>query len=150
MKATEGLSLVTEMVTNNWLGEVSGLSYRIVSFGVKHSIVNGKPYYFNDYQIRKINTALIYMSDSINNFKMFNNMESFHALRIFGKKIKLSYLFQTVMGKTQKWQAMHMHMSNDDRYYGNFTDKDVCEIRLALKQMAARLMSIELICDKPE
>lgn len=150
MNATEGLKLITEMVTNNWLSEMSGISFRMISFGIKHNIVNGKPYYFNEWQIRQINNAIILMSDSILYQKMFSDQDSFFSLKRFGKKIKLNYIFQTLMGKTSKWQRMHMNDITETRYYGKFTDQEIININLSLRQMSAKLRSIELVCDKPE
>lgn len=150
MNATEGLKLVTEIVTTRWISETTGINYYAVSRCLHNSMAGGKVFYFNEDQIRKINDAIIIMSSSIQHHKFLADEKSFQELKGFGKRIKLNYLFQNIMGKTQRWQKMHMSEVKEFRYYGKFTEQEIIDINLALIQMGAKLGSIELVCDKPE
>lgn len=123
MNATDGLKIIRQLVTNNWIAEITGINYVAVSRGMNNTVVkSGKPYYFDEFQIKKINAAIQFMAHTLEELKLFNDWDSFMELRRYGKRIKLSYIFQIIMGKTVRWQKLHMRESGSLSYYGKFTD----------------------------
>ncbi|MBP5479931.1 MAG: hypothetical protein J6Y15_11295, partial [Bacteroidaceae bacterium] len=67
--------------------------------------------------------------------------------KVLGKVIKLPYLFQNLLGKTEGYQKMKLSRKSD-RYYNMFKEEELKQINSAIRTIAINIASINLVYDE--
>lgn len=149
IQVTEGMEIVSEMLTNAWISELTGIHFVVLSRCMNHGLNNGKPCFFSQEQINKINEALSRASSLISKIELTPE-NCFDTIKFWSKRVKNKYLVEDKMGKTVKWKTMHLSDKGEKRYYGKFTEQEVIEFNVAYREIAAKLESIHLVPDVTE
>lgn len=146
---SEGMKMVSEILTNAWISELTGIQYAVFSMCLNHCVNNGKECFFSQEQIEKINDAVDTASSLISKIELTSE-NCFDTIKLWSKRVKNKYLVEYKMGKTVKWKKMHLSDKGDTRYYGVFTEQEVIEFNIAYREIAAKLGSIHLVPDVME
>ena len=139
------------------LGEMIGQSDTAMSNALKHNKVNGKPLYFNDEKLQRINDALPRLADEIESRLLTFHPEEkksdlqrheyspscVEQLRNVGEYFNITGLTFRVLGwKKNKKESVFSQASTS---YGYITASDVTAINLALMGVAGMLRRIEVV-----
>lgn len=155
----EGMSYAIEMVKTLYLGSFlkSPRTGCIIISSLANSVENtGATFYLTDDGVKYLQDVLNKISSSLINVQIVDEPQSQETsplcygedyvskFKVLGKVIKLPYLFQTVMGKTVRWQKMHLS-DKKERYYNKFTPEELQQINDAIRTIAINLASIKLV-----
>lgn len=146
---SEGMKMVSEILTNAWISELTGIHFVVLSRCMNHGLNNGKECFFSKEQIEKINDAVSKASSLISKIELTSE-NCFDTIKLWSKRVKNKYLVEYKMGKTVKWKTMHLSDKGNTRYYGVFTEQEVIEFNIAYREIAAKLGSIHLVPDVTE
>lgn len=156
----EGLLYVATMVKTTHLEGITGIYGTRIRQGSIHAVVNGKPLYFSQDIIDKLQKAIISIGTQLMNTNV--TLEPQHEdgnpychgndivskFKVLGKVIKLPFLFIDVMGRTERWQKMHLSDKNQPKYYNKFSQEDLEEINNGIHSIALRLLSVKLMYEE--
>lgn len=143
---TEGMDVISEILTTTWIAELSGIKYQCVSRSIKHTLNNGKPVYFKEEHVQPLNDMIENAVEMIGTIKL-DDENYFDVLKVWSKRVKPTYLVEKQMGKTISWKKMHFSDIKKERYYGKFSEKELLEFQFAFREVAAKLASIRLVSD---
>lgn len=161
MPADEGVRLVVSMLHAGYLSEVSGVNRTLISKGVSHAFVNGKPFYFIESHVRKLQDAMHTISAQLMTTKILPGevtaeeqpfaygsdfIEKFKNLR---KHVAIQYILRDSLGWTEGQIKMRLSRK-EGPYYGVFTEEHLTAINGAIHLLALQLGSIELELQQPE
>ena len=164
LPADQGMRQALDMIKSKHVAErmeggdkTCGL---LLSFGVNHNPYNGKPYYYSDKQVDELqhiittvgmelmNVRILQEPQSEADFPLCYGEDMVSKFKVLGKIIKLPYLFINILGKTEKWQKMHLS-GKDEVYYNRFTDDELSLINDGIRSIALKLCSIQLQYQQP-
>lgn len=132
-----------------------------ISFGMKHSLHNGQPYYYSQQQVQDLNMGISLTAAHLLKTEVKQGEQTAEEspycygedmvgkFKVLGKVIKLPYLFIDVLGKTERWQKMHLS-DKKERYYNQFTDEELAMINEGIRKIGERLMDIRLFYEESE
>lgn len=165
LPADKGVRLALEMVKNIYLAEqMSGnkVSNRTkIGFGANHNLYNGKPYYYSLSEVEELQRAILAIGLKLMQVRITQEPQSeadspccygddfISKFKVLRKIICLPYLFTKVMGRTERWQKMHLSGKADVKYYNQFTDSELEEINAGIRTIALKLCSIQLEYQTP-
>lgn len=149
--------LKSQNLTIKRLGEMIGQSDTAMSNALKHNKVNGKPLYFNEEKLKRINEALPRMADEIEarlmEFHPENNISEVpgrvydpscvEQLRRVGDYFNITGLTASVLRWTKSKKESVFSKANTSS--GHITKDDVRAINLALMGVAGMLRRIEVV-----
>lgn len=127
----------------------------VITRGVNHSMHNNKPYYFSEKYVSDLQRVIISVGTSLMKVRILQEPQSeveyplcygddmVSKFKVLGKVIKLPYLFINVLGKTKKWQSMHL-FEKKESYYNRFKDAELDLINDGIRAIALKLCSIQL------
>lgn len=154
LPADEAMCLVTTMIKNNYVAEVSGMLRSTLSQGQSHSLNNGKPFYYTERHLSLLRAAIKSIGEELLSVEILDNGDVLAQLVELRKKVCLPYIFQTVMGKTEAWMKKRLSQKVNCRkagreysLLGKFTSDEVRQINDAIRIIALTLLSIELTTD---
>lgn len=165
LPADKGVRLALEMVKNIYLAEqMSGnkVSNRAkIGFGANHNLYNGKPYYYSLSEVEELQRAILAIGLKLMQVRITQEPQSeadspccygddfISKFKVLRKIICLPYLFTKVMGRTERWQKMHLSGKADVKYYNKFTDSELEEINAGIRTIAMKLCNIQLEYQTP-
>ena len=154
LPADEAMRLVTSMIKNNYVAEVTNMLPNVISRGQSHTVMNGKPFYYTERHLSLLRAAIKFIGEELLSVEILDNGDVLAQLVELRKKVCLPYIFQTVMGKSEDWQKKRMsqqvHCRKAGREYsmlGKFTSDEVRQINDAIRIIALTLLSVELTTD---
>ena len=150
--------LLAHNITIKRLGELIGQSDVAMSNAFKHNVVNGKPHYFSDAIIRRINEALPMLASEIaSRVVTFNaeNNTSRRAAQKFdpgciqqfqraGEYFNLTTLLVRVLG-WKKRKKNDVICTPSSKVYGHITEDDVRLLNAELLTVAGELENMEIV-----
>ncbi|MDE6721568.1 MAG: hypothetical protein K2J84_05405 [Bacteroidaceae bacterium] len=159
LPADQGMQQATNMIKLKYIAELMDGNDKtcnaVICRGIKHCIHHNKPYYFSEkevYELQRIitsvGTSLLYVRilqepQSEEEYPLCHGDDMVSKFKVLGKVIKLPYLFINVLGKTEKWQKMHLS-GKREVYYNRFTDSELDLINDGIRAIALKLCSIQL------
>lgn len=149
--ADEGMRIVTRMVKAKYVEKVSCVNRCIISKGQSHKLNNGKPFFFLDAHIEKLNMAINKIADELDKVEIRQGDVKAQLL-IIRSIVCLRYVFQEEMGKSKSWQDHRLSKAYTKKkkdgtthtMLNHFTNQDVKQINMAIKKIAEQLKSIQL------
>lgn len=145
---TQGLDILCEFLSGRYLAEVTGVHRNFIAQGRTHSKLNGVPFYCSEEHVRKINEAIPRMVEMLESIDLTpENM--FDVMREHMGKINMPTLFVDHMGRGRRFMTIRLNETSHEKYYGRFTEKDCADAMLAIRSYAAKIESLELVCDRP-
>lgn len=150
--------LKSQNLTIKRLGEMIGQSDTAMSNALKHNMVNGKPLYFNEEKLQRINEALPRMADEIEARLMEFHPENtpkdvkfgreydpscVEQLRRVGDYFNIEKLTNRVLGWSKSKKDSVCSPKNPN--HGRIKESDVMAINLALIGVAGMLRRIEVV-----
>ena len=155
----EVLGIVKKKHLAQWMGTDESSSLTYISMGMKHLIRNGQPYYYTEQQVADLNMGISLTAAHLLKTEVKQGEQTAEEspycygedmvgkFKVLGKVIKLPYLFIDVLGKTERWQKMHLS-DKKERYYNQFTDEELAMINEGIRKIAERLMDIRLFYEE--
>lgn len=163
LPADQGMRQVLDMIKQKYVAEhMDGLhktNIVLLSFGVGHNMHNGKPYYYSEKTVADLqriitevgttlmHTQILQEPQSEQDYPMCYGDDMVSKFKVLGKVIKLPYLFINVLGKTERWQKMHLADKKEVKYYNRFTDEELSLVNDGIRTIALKLCSIQLTVD---
>lgn len=165
LSADKGVRLALEMVKLNYLAEQmqgnKATNITKIGAGANHNIHNGKPYYYKQSDVEVLQRIMLDTGMKLMQVRITQEPQSetdspccygddfISKFKVLRKIICLPYLFTKVMGRTERWQKMHLSDKADIKYYNKFTDSELEEINAGIRTIAHRLCSIQLEYQTP-
>lgn len=159
LPADQGMRQVIDMIKSKYIAELMDgdniTCIHSLSNGVNHTIRNNKPYYFSEKNISELQRIIVDVCTSLMKVRILQEPQSeaeyplcygddmVSKFKVLGNVIKLPYLFIKVLGKTEKWQKMHLS-GKREVYYNRFTDSELDLINDGIRAIALKLCSIQL------
>lgn len=153
LPADEAMRLVTSMIKTDYIVELTGLSPSIISQGQNHSIVKGKPFYYKERHLLLLRNAVKYVIKELLYIEISDNKDILSQLKELGNIVRLPYIFQNIMGKTEFWvnkrisQKVNTDARKECSMLEEFTSDEVLQINDAIRIIALTLLSIEITTD---
>lgn len=160
MTAKEAITYVSKMVKIQYLAslmEGTRKSNQIfLSCAKNELLVHGVPYEFTPGLTQKLAGAIRTVGLQLLDVRILptpqteeeyplcfgdDYVSKFRNLR---KAVCLPYIFIDCMGKTMKWQLIHISDSHD-RYYNTFKPEDLAQINRVIQSIAVSLLSIKIV-----
>ncbi len=165
LPADQGMRLVLNMIKKKYIAEQmeggNNSCQTLLGIGISHALYNGKPYYYSPRMVANIQKAVTEVGDMLMQTKIVQESQTaceyplcygedmVSKFKVLGKVIKLPYLFVNVLGKTERWQKMHLTDKREVRYYNQFTDDELSMINDGIRSIALKLCSIQLQYQDP-
>ena len=159
MPTDDGLREACRIVRQQYLCKVMEANRTIVSFAIKHTLYNGKPYYLPSDKVEVANRAIQRCAKELKRvaFSSENQSEdefpySFgngvvEQVRTFRKRFSAPYIFSTSMGWTERKIKMHLSDKSMTAYYNKISQDDLALINRMVQLAAQDLESIMLVDD---
>lgn len=160
----EGMRLTLDMVKREYVAQLMPgnpkTNSTIIGFGANRAIYNGKPYSFSSKQVEELQDIITRIGTALMQVRIQQEPQTqadsplcygddmVSKFKVLGKVIKLPYLFINVLGKTEKWQKMHLS-AKKERYYNHFTDSELSLINDGIRTIALKLCSLQLQYQPP-
>lgn len=157
--ADQGMRQVIDMIKSKYIAELmdgnNGACRVFLTMGVNHCLYHKKPYYFSEKEVSNLQRVIVDVCTSLMKVRILQEPQSeaeyplcygddmVSKFKVLGKVIKLPYLFINVLGKTKKWQSMHL-FEKKESYYNRFTDAELDLINNGIRAIALKLRSIQL------
>lgn len=165
LPADQGMRLVLDILKAKYVAERmegGNTSCNVyLCSGVYHYSYHGKPYYFSNERVLELQqivtevgamlmqTKIVQESQTACEYPLCYGEDMVSKFKVLGKVIKLPYLFVNVLGKTERWQKMHLTDKREVRYYNQFTDDELSMINDGIRSIALKLCSIQLQYQDP-
>jgi len=165
LPADQGMRLVLDMIKKKYIAEQmeggNSSCQTLLGIGISHALYNGKPYYYSSRMVANIQKAvtevgamlmqvqIIQGPQDVQEYPLCYGEDMVSKFKVLGKVIKLPYLFVNVLGKTERWQKMHLADKKEVRYYNQFTDDELSMINDGIRSIALKLCSIQLQYQDP-
>ena len=165
LPADKGVLMALEMVKNIYLAEQmqgnKSTNISIIGHGANHNIYNGKPYYYKQSEVETLQRIILETGMKLMQVQITQEPQSeedspycygedfVSKFKVLRKMLCLPYLFVNVMGRTVRWQKMHLSSKSDVKYYNHFTDGELEEINAGIRTIALKLCSIQLEYQTP-
>lgn len=162
LPADQGMRQVLDIIKQKYMAEqMEGGDHScrtLLSMGITHVLYNGKPYYYSEQMVADLqriitevgttlmHTQILQEPQREQDYPMCYGNDMVSKFKVLGKVIKLPYLFINVLGKTEKWQKMHLS-AKKEFYYNRFTDAELSMINDGIRTIALKLCSIQLTID---
>ena len=158
----EGLEYVFTMLKTDYFGSFmrSKASGRSVASCIVNSLYQTKTiqYYtpegvkylqdvLNDIVASLAKVSITSEPQSEEQFPLCYGEDYVSKFKVLGKVIKLPYLFQNLLGKTENYQKMKLSRKTD-RYYNAFKEEELKQINAAIRTIAINIASINLVYDE--
>lgn len=147
MPTDDGLREVCRIVSQQYLCKVMGVNRTIVSFAIKHTLYNGKPYYLPSDKVEVANRAIqrcakelrqvVFSTEPLSQDEHPYSYGDTPAdqMRVFRERFKTRYILIDSMGWTDTKMGMYFNCKTHP-YYNKVSQDDLALIN-RMVQMAA-------------
>ena len=158
----EGLAYATSMLKANYFASLlksTKSGYNIISAIVNSNDLSGISFYYspegvkyhqnvlNDIVANLAKVSITSEPQSEEQFPLCYGDDYVGKFKVLGKIIKLPYLFRNLLGKTERWQKMHLSQK-DCPYYNKFKEEELKQINAGIRTIAINIASINLVYDE--
>ena len=159
LPAEQGMRQVMDMIKLKYITELMDGNDKscasIITRAVNRHLRNGKPFHLSEKNVSELQRIIVDVCASLMKVRILQEPQSeeeyplchgddmVSKFKVLGKVIKLPYLFINVLGKTEKWQKMHLS-GKSEVYYNRFTDSELDLINDGIRAIALKLCSIQL------
>lgn len=152
LPVNKGICLVLELIKEVSLCREMEVSTSWMYKRRNKSIIRNYRFDFSKEDVRLLNETIWRMAKRIESVEIVYNTDRqcmIEQIRQLLSEIKMPYIYQIRMKKQDWWWKARMMNSDASGAKRIFSEEDIWQINLAAKEIAARLLNIELIpeCD---
>jgi hypothetical protein len=148
----KGLDMVFQMVQKKSVAEAIGKSSVWMANKYNRTFTSGRQHEFYESDMDMLNIAVGRVGNQLRSTRIVYSGDRDDLIEQINTKlqpiVRMPYIYEVRLGKNRGWYNHRMSKVPPSGQVRCFTEDDILQINLAVAEIAARLLSIELVIEK--
>lgn len=145
----KGLEMVFQMVQKKAVAKAIDKTSVWIANKYNRTFTSGRAHAFYESDMDMINFAIWRIGNQLRGVRIVYSDDREQVISQMNEKIvpllRMPYIYEDKMGKNRGWYGPRMAKTNPNAQIRSFSQDDVLQINLAVAEIAARLLSIQLV-----